>query len=122
MSILLLITVAPTSKVMWHAVRLAQSLQDQQQQVKVFFYQDAVQIANSQMWQPDDQVSLQQAWQALNITLPVCVSAALNRGISDEDNAQRHQLSHANLAQGFELVGLGVLADLVTECEKVIQF
>jgi tRNA 2-thiouridine synthesizing protein D len=50
------------------------------------------------------------------------VSAALARGITDSDNAQRHSLQHHNLAQGFELVGLGELADAVQNCSRLIQF
>ncbi|MDO4223273.1 MAG: sulfurtransferase complex subunit TusD [Acinetobacter sp.] len=128
---LLLITTAPTHKMMWHAVRLAHALQQQQRPVKVFFYQDAVSIANALTWQPDDQCNLQQQWQQLGIDLPVCVSAALGRGICDAENAQRHGLnqhcsqsngSPSNLAQGFRLVGLGELADAMTQAHRVLQF
>ena len=54
--------------------------------------------------------------------MAVCVSAALARGITDADNAQRHALHQHNLAQGFELVGLGELADAVQNCTRLIQF
>lgn len=120
--ILLLITSAPTSKKMWYALKLAQTLQDKTQAFKVFFYQDAVYIANNLQWFPDDQVNLKQQWQNLNIDLPVCVSAGLNRGICDKDNAQRHHLTGDNLADGFTLVGLGQLADLMMQAEHIIQF
>lgn len=122
MMTLLLITSAPTSKSMWYALKLAHALKQQQREFKVFFYQDAVQIANRLIWQPDDQMNLQQGWLNLNIALPVCVSASLNRGISDTENAQRHQLQQSNLAEGFKLVGLGELADLTMNAERIIQF
>lgn len=120
--ILLLITSAPTSKNMWYALKLAQALQYKLQPFKVFFYQDAVYIANDLQWVSDDQINLKQQWQDLNINLPVCVSASLNRGICDKDNAQRHHLTGNNLSNGFQLVGLGQLADLMMQAERVIQF
>ncbi|MEN8381176.1 sulfurtransferase complex subunit TusD [Acinetobacter radioresistens] len=122
MSTLLLITSAPTSIYAWHALGLAQALKTKDENFRVFFYQDGVMVANSLQWLPDDQRSLTHEWQKLNIRLPVCVSAALARGITDEQNAQRHQISQCNLAQGFELVGLGELADAVQSAQRLIQF
>ncbi|MFW2076698.1 sulfurtransferase complex subunit TusD [Acinetobacter sp. ULE_I010] len=122
MSSLLLITAAPSSIHAWHALGLAQALQQKQQDFCVFFYQDGVQVANSLQWVPDDQRDLTEAWQELAIRLPVCVSAALARGITDQENAQRHQIKAHNLASGFELVGLGELADAVQSSDRLIQF
>ncbi|HAK32252.1 MAG TPA: sulfurtransferase complex subunit TusD [Acinetobacter radioresistens] len=120
MSTLLLITSAPTSIYAWHALGLAQALKTKDENFRVFFYQDGVMVANSLQWLPDDQRSLTHEWQKLNIRLPVCVSAALARGITDEQNAQRHQISQYNLAQGFELVGLGELADAVQSAQRLM--
>ena len=122
MNTLLLITSAPSSIIAWHALGLAQALHKKCENFSVFFYQDGVQVANDLQWFPDDQRNLKQEWQKLNIRLPVCVSAALARGITDADNAQRHSLQQHNLAQGFELVGLGELADAVQSCSRLIQF
>lgn len=122
MSTLLLITSAPTSIMAWHAFGLAQALQNKHEEFRVFFYQDGVHVANDLQWYPDDQRNLKQEWQKLGIRLPVCVSAALARGITDASNAQRHSLQHHNLAQSFELVGLGELADAVQSCSHLIQF
>lgn len=122
MSTLLLITSSPTSVIAWHAFDLAQALHNKQKEFRVFFYQDGVHVANDLQWFPDDQRNLKQEWQKLGIRLPVCVSAALARGITDASNAQRHSLQHHNLAQGFELVGLGELADAVQSCSRILQF
>ena len=122
MSTLLLITSAPTSMMAWHAFGLAQALQNKHEEFRVFFYQDGVQVANDFQWFPDDQRNLKLEWQKLGVRLPVCVSAALARGITDASNAQRHSLQQHNLAQGFELVGLGELADAVQSCSRLIQF
>ena len=122
MSTLLLITSAPTSIHAWHALGLAQALQSKNEDFQVFFYQDAVMVANDLQWLPDDQRQLKSEWQKLSIRLPVCVSAALLRGITDQDNAKRHLLHQHNLAAGFELVGLGELADAVQSADRLLQF
>lgn len=122
MSTLLLITSAPTSIHAWHAVGLAQALKSKQVDFRVFFYQDAVAVANSLIWSPDDQRNLAAEWKKLSIRLPVCVSAALARGITDQDNALRHQIQSHNLVQNFELVGLGELADAIESADRMIQF
>ena len=121
-STLLLITAPPQSRMAYHAFRLAESMQRQQQPFQVFFYQDGVSVANADLWRADDELNLTEAWQKLNIALPVCVSAALNRGVSDAENAARHQLEHHNLAQGFYLTGLGTLADAISQARHVLQF
>lgn len=125
-SVLLLLTEAQTSPLAWQSVALAEALMAQGIQVKVFFYQDAASIANRLSWRPSDEPSLTQAWQRLAIDLPVCVSAALLRGVTDLDNAMRHHLldSHdagQTLAEGFQLVGLGELADAMLQAERVIH-
>ncbi len=122
MSTLLLITSAPTSVHAWHAFELAKALIDQQQDIRVFFYQDGVHVANQLQWLPDDQRNLAVEWAKLEIRLPVCVSAALTRGITDDENAVRHHLNTSNLAQGFELVGLGELADAVQSSDRLLRF
>lgn len=122
MSTLILVTSAPTSIYAWHVLGLAQALQHKQEAFRVFFYQDGVSVANALQWVPDDQRHLTRSWQDLNIRLPVCVSAALARGITDQENAQRHNIQQHNLADGFELVGLGELADAVQSSQRLIQF
>lgn len=121
MNILLLLTEAPTRPLAWHAVSLAQHLLHQGAQVHVFFYQDAVLIANTLRWQPADEKNLATAWQQLEIDLPVCVSAALYRGVTDADNATRHTLASHNLAAGFRLTGLGELAEYMLDADRVIH-
>jgi tRNA 2-thiouridine synthesizing protein D len=121
MPTLLLLTAAPTNRLAWHALELAKALKARQQQLSVFFYQDAVHVANQLNWHPADDRSLSNEWLSLGIDLPVCVSAALYRGITDQDNATRHQLPTANLITGFRLTGLGELADAMLHTQRIIQ-
>jgi tRNA 2-thiouridine synthesizing protein D len=119
--VLLLLTEPPSSLLAWHGVELAQALIQQNTPVDVFFYQDAACIANRLNWRPVDEPCLAKQWQALPIKKPVCVSAALARGITDRDNAIRHDLLAENIADGFHLVGLGELADLMLQASRVIH-
>lgn len=94
--------------------------------LNIFFYADAAHTANALRWQSADQVNITHEWQALaqqySLALPVCVSTALSRGISDDDNRSRHQLDSENLATGFHLVGLSELAMVMQNDCRLIQF
>ncbi len=126
MNTLLLITKSPYHPIAAHALRYAKSyLHKNDKTLKVFFYGDAAITANQLLWQPADQPNLSKDWQQLSevygINLPVCVSTALTRGITDEKNAQRHKLDSNNLAAEFSLVGLSELV-VAMQNSKVIQF
>lgn len=94
--------------------------------LNVFFYGDAANTANDLRWQSADQINLTKEWQTLaeqfQLALPVCVSTALSRGISDTDNSKRHQLNGDNLATGFSLVGLSELAMMMQGDCRLMQF
>ena len=100
--------------------------ENQQAPLNIFFYADAANTANRLRWQSADQMNITQQWQNLSeqyqLTLPVCVSTALSRGISDNDNSTRHQLNSENLATGFSLVGLSELAMMMQGDCRLIQF
>jgi tRNA 2-thiouridine synthesizing protein D len=133
-STLLLLTADPSHPLAHLALRYARAFLAQadtantgnQPALKLFFYADAAYIANGLRWQTADQVNLTQQWQALaeqyQLPLPVCVSTALSRGISDIDNSQRHQLQGHNLATGFQLVGLSELALMLQGNCRLLQF
>lgn len=94
--------------------------------LNIFFYGDAAHLANRLRWQSADQVNLTKEWQNLAgqyaLPLPVCVSTALSRGVSDTDNSTRHQLDTDNLATGFTLVGLSELAMMMQDSRQLMQF
>lgn len=92
----------------------------------VFFYQDGVTNANALTSPASDEFDLVRDWQRLHdesqVALHICVAAALRRGVVDETEAQRLQLSGANLQPGFLLSGLGALAEAALTCDRLVQF
>lgn len=94
--------------------------------LNVFFYGDSAHLANRLRWQSADQMNLTKEWQMLaeqyQLALPVCVSTALSRGVSDTENGARHQLDGDNLATGFTLVGLSELALMMQDDCRIIPF
>ena len=137
---LLLITADPSHPLTYLALRYARaylqgaspdnkegnSTNHENPVLNIFFYADAAHTANRLRWQSADQSNITQEWQALaaqyNLVLPICVSTALSRGISDTDNSARHQLETENLATGFKLVGLSELAMMMQGDCRLLQF
>ena len=81
----------------------------------IFFYADGVYNANCYSDPANDEFDLVKAWQRLakqySLKLTVCVAAAQRRGISVN-----------NLAEHFELTGLGELSEAVASSDRVLQF
>lgn len=94
--------------------------------INVFFYGDGAYTANRLIWQSADIPNIADAWATLayeyHLALPVCVSTALARGITDSQNATRHQLQGENLREPFVLVGLSELAMAIDDSVQVLQF
>ncbi len=92
----------------------------------VFFYQDGVSNGSALTVPANDEFDLAGAWQKLvsqhEVRLETCVAAALRRGVVSEDEANQHQLDGHNLAEGFEQVGLGSLAEAMLTHDRVVQF
>lgn len=92
----------------------------------VFFYREGVLNASALTSPASDEFNLTQAWQQLHrdhhVALNICVAAALRRGITDEQEAKNQGLSAANLAEGFQLSGLGALAEAALSSERMVQF
>ena len=81
----------------------------------IFFYADGVYNANCYSAPANDEFDLVKAWQSLakqySLKLTVCVAAAQRRGIGVN-----------NLAEHFELTGLGELSEAVASSDRVLQF
>ena len=92
----------------------------------IFFYREGVLNASQLNAPASDETDLTKEWQQLHqqhgVALNICVAAALRRGISDEHEASSLGLSAANLAEGFQLTGLGALAEALLGCERMVQF
>lgn len=92
----------------------------------VFFYQEGVLNANQLVSPATDEVNLPDFWAALanqyQFPLEVCVSASLRRGVVDQQEAEQLALSQFNLKPPFVLSGLGQLAVLSANCDRLVQF
>ncbi len=123
---LLLITTSPHDRQGKEALSTATKLLEQGEYVSVFFYGDGAYTANRLMWQSADVPNIGQLWTSLaeqyELDLPVCVSTALARGITDEDNAKRHGLDANNILPPFRLVGLSELMLQINHGTTLIQF
>ncbi|MDI7690098.1 sulfurtransferase complex subunit TusD [Cronobacter malonaticus] len=92
----------------------------------VFFYREGVYNANQLTSPASDEFDLVRAWQQLHdengVALHICVAAALRRGVTDENEARVQGLPGANLQPGFQLSGLGALAEAALTCDRVVEF
>ena len=94
--------------------------------VRIFFYQDGVNTATTLASPPQDEAHLPAQWQSFitehQLDAVVCIAAALRRGIVNDEEASRYQLKDSNLAEGYELSGLGQLIDASLLADRVITF
>ncbi|WP_172621206.1 sulfurtransferase complex subunit TusD [Microbulbifer sp. GL-2] len=109
------------------ALRFAKALLAKGHEIyRVFFYCDGVQNGNSIAAPPQDESDLTGEWQTLqrehNLDLVVCIAAAQRRGVLSQREANRLEKPSANLAEGFELAGLGQLTDAVVNSERLVTF
>ncbi|HZJ94266.1 MAG TPA: sulfurtransferase complex subunit TusD [Thiopseudomonas sp.] len=115
---------APSTR---RALRFAQAvLAEGHEIVRVFFYQDGVHNASSNLVIAQDQQDIAKQWQAFiienKLDAVVCIAAALRRGVLDQAEAQRYQRDAANLAEGFQLSGLGQLHDGLQQADRFVSF
>lgn len=124
--ILILVSASPHTHQAKLALADAKARLSQGETVSVFFYGDGAYTANRLMWQTADVPSISDGWVTLSeqyqLDLPVCVSTALARGITDGENAKRHGLDGDNLRMPFRLVGLSELALLIDDGVQVVQY
>ena len=123
---LLLISSSPHTAKGKKALQHAQTLLKDGQTLSLFFYGDGAYTASRLQWQSADVPDVTRAWAVLadthGLSLPVSVSTAFARGITDTDNAKRHDLTGDNLHPAFSLVGLGDLAMMIDDDTTVIQY
>ena len=94
--------------------------------VRVFFYQDGVLTASNNLVVAQDQQDIAKQWQAFiaehELDAVVCIAAALRRGVLDHSEAQRYQRDTVNLAEGYQLSGLGQLHAALQQADRFISF
>ena len=82
---------------------------------RVFFYKDAVHLANRFISVPSDETDLQSEWQTFakdsGTELTVCIAAGQRRGIAEDV-----------IADGFSIVGLGQMVEAMAESDRTVTF
>jgi tRNA 2-thiouridine synthesizing protein D len=109
------------------ALRFAQAaLADGHEIVRLFFYQDGVHSAASNVVSPQDEADLPSEWRefvtANGLDAVVCIAAALRRGVLNAEEAQRYARPAANLQAPWELSGLGQLHEAAQQADRLICF
>ena len=96
------------------------------QVVRVFFYHDGVNTGTRLSVPPQDDRNISERWSALGaehgLDLVLCVAAAQRRGMLDEDEAKRAGKDSNNIADGFQISGLGQLIDAGIQADRLIVF
>ena len=82
---------------------------------RVFFYKDAVHLANRLNSVPSDETDLQSEWQTFakdsGTELTVCIAAG-----------QRRRIVEDVIADGFSIVGLGQMVEAMLESDRTVTF
>jgi tRNA 2-thiouridine synthesizing protein D len=94
--------------------------------VRVFFYHDGVYNGTRLSVPPQDDRNISDRWSALaqqhEVELILCVAAAQRRGLLDDDEAKRAGKDASNMAEGFQISGLGQLIDAGIQADRLIVF
>lgn len=128
MNFAILINSAPyTSQASQSAYLFANAIIAKKYQIQqVFFYLDGVYHANKFIYSPTDEMQLISAWDTLakqgQFELVICSSAALKRGVINEDLAQQYGKTDVNFNQSFKMASLTQLLDAACKADRFIIF
>ncbi|MDL0429593.1 sulfurtransferase complex subunit TusD [Marinobacter sp. TBZ242] len=93
---------------------------------RVFLYGDGVHLASSLSAPPSDELNLSEAWAAFltenSIPGVACIASALRRGLVNEAEMHRYELSASNLREPFEIAGLGEWVDSAASESRILYF
>lgn len=93
---------------------------------RLFFYGEGVLLAANAAVSPQDEPNIYKAWREFieqhKLDAVVCIAAALKRGILNPAESARYQKSVVNLADVYDLSGLGQLIDASAHSDKLITF
>lgn len=91
---------------------------------QIFFFQDAVRIADERLDLPADEWDPQVQWQQLArehaLPLQICSAASQRRGLGGAESLEEAEA--LQLAPGFKIGGLGVLVKASLASDRVVQF
>ncbi|WP_226702989.1 sulfurtransferase complex subunit TusD [Microbulbifer elongatus] len=109
------------------ALRFARALLQSDHGIyRVFFYGDGVHGGSALSAPPQDEQNLLGQWQELqsahDLDLTICIAAAQRRGVLSSSEASRLEKPAGNLADGFELAGLGQLAEAAAVSDRLVTF
>lgn len=115
---------APSSR---RALKFAEAvLADGHEIVRLFFYQDSVQLASQLNVIPQDEFDLPAAWRSFvsqhQLDAVVCIAAALRRGVLTADEAARHRRETHNSGAPWELSGLGQFHEAAQLADRLVCF
>ena len=105
------------------AYQFAKALIERKHEIaQIFFFQDGVSNGDGLVYPANDEFNLTQAWQALSaqhhIPLHLCVAASQRRGVVDALTAK--ETDKTNLAEGFEITGLGEFMAMALKADRVV--
>ncbi|CAM3650401.1 sulfurtransferase complex subunit TusD [Parendozoicomonas haliclonae] len=109
------------------ALRFARTaLRQGHELVRIFFLGDGVYTASRIAVAPQGEQDLYQEWRNLGVEhgldMVVCISAALKRGLLDEQEAQRYNQPAFTVEPPFTVSGLGQLVDGTVTADRTITF
>ena len=115
---------APSSR---RALRFAQAaLAGGHEIVRLFFYQEGVHSASSNVVTPQDELDVSGEWRDFvreqQLDGVVCIAAALRRGVLNAEEAQRYDRPAANLGDPWALSGLGQLHEAAQMADRLVCF
>ena len=104
-----------------HALKFAQSAINNGHHInRVFFFHEGVSIALEQRDLSQEEFDYNKAWRELSsehdVDLNVCVSSGGRRGVV------KNETTDSTLAEGFELVGLGLVVEAISSGDKYVEF
>ena len=109
----------------FNAIAFCRAALAQQHQIKqIFFFQDAVRIADHRLDLPADEWDPQAQWQQLaqehGLPLQICSAASQRRGLGGAESLEEAEAQL--LAPGFKIGGLGVLVKASLNIDRMVQF
>ena len=104
-----------------HAFKFARSvIQNGHHINRVFFFHEGVRIILEQRELGQEEFDFNKAWRELSsehdVELNVCISSGGRRGVV------KNETTDSTLAEGFELVGLGLLVEAISSGDKYVEF